>query len=53
MGPCDETDHRRRVSSVKALKVIRRHNFSAAIFAPGWVYETLEDKAEFCRHQDR
>lgn len=37
----------------EALKVIRRHNFSAAIFAPGWVYETLEDKAEFCRHQDR
>ncbi|CAJ1076926.1 cytosolic endo-beta-N-acetylglucosaminidase [Xyrichtys novacula] len=37
----------------KALDVIRKHNFSVAIFAPGWVYETHEDKSEFPRNQDK
>ncbi|KAM3597514.1 uncharacterized protein V6R79_005558 [Siganus canaliculatus] len=37
----------------KALEVIRKHKFSAAIFAPGWVYESLEDKADFRKNQDK
>ncbi|CAL8317602.1 unnamed protein product [Arctogadus glacialis] len=37
----------------KALKLIRKHNFSAAIFAPGWVYETIPDKTSFRLHQDK
>ncbi|XP_053195088.1 cytosolic endo-beta-N-acetylglucosaminidase [Scomber japonicus] len=37
----------------KALEVIRKHNFSAAIFAPGWVYETHHDKREFRKNQDK
>ncbi|CAI5674091.1 cytosolic endo-beta-N-acetylglucosaminidase [Oreochromis niloticus] len=37
----------------KALEIIRRHNFSVAIFAPGWVYETHEDKSEFRKNQDK
>ncbi|CAL8270505.1 unnamed protein product [Lota lota] len=37
----------------KALKLIRKHNFSAAIFAPGWVYESHLDKTKFREHQDR
>ncbi|XP_072225317.1 cytosolic endo-beta-N-acetylglucosaminidase [Leuresthes tenuis] len=37
----------------KALEIIRTHNFSAAIFAPGWVYETHSDKSEFCKNQDK
>ncbi|XP_028254672.1 cytosolic endo-beta-N-acetylglucosaminidase-like isoform X2 [Parambassis ranga] len=37
----------------KALELIRRHNFSAAIFAPGWVYETHEDKSKFRKNQDK
>ncbi|XP_060945922.1 cytosolic endo-beta-N-acetylglucosaminidase [Limanda limanda] len=36
----------------KALEIIRKHNFSTAIFAPGWVYETLDDKTEFRKNQD-
>ncbi|XP_077411860.1 cytosolic endo-beta-N-acetylglucosaminidase isoform X1 [Vanacampus margaritifer] len=36
----------------KALEIIRKYNFSAAIFAPGWVYETQE-KTEFRPNQDR
>lgn len=30
----------------KALALIRKHNFSAAIFAPGWPYEQIEDKTK-------
>ncbi|XP_041826614.1 cytosolic endo-beta-N-acetylglucosaminidase isoform X2 [Melanotaenia boesemani] len=37
----------------KALEIIRRHNFSAAIFAPGWVYESLSDRSEFRKNQDK
>uniref|UniRef100_A0A1A8P427 Cytosolic endo-beta-N-acetylglucosaminidase n=1 Tax=Nothobranchius rachovii TaxID=451742 RepID=A0A1A8P427_9TELE len=37
----------------KALEIIRKHNFSAAIFAPGWVYETHSDKNEFRRNQHK
>ncbi|XP_007575693.1 cytosolic endo-beta-N-acetylglucosaminidase [Poecilia formosa] len=37
----------------KALDVIRKHNFSAAIFAPGWVYESQSDKSEFRSNQDK
>lgn len=36
----------------KALEMIRKHNFSAAIFAPGWVYETQE-KTKFRHNQDK
>ncbi|XP_061892319.1 cytosolic endo-beta-N-acetylglucosaminidase [Entelurus aequoreus] len=36
----------------KALEIIRKYNFSAAIFAPGWVYET-QDKNKFRHNQDR
>nr|XP_019959230.1 PREDICTED: cytosolic endo-beta-N-acetylglucosaminidase isoform X1 [Paralichthys olivaceus] len=36
----------------KALDMIRKHNFSTAIFAPGWVYETHDDKTEFRNNQD-
>lgn len=36
----------------KALEMIRKHNFSAAIFAPGWVYETQE-RTEFRHNQDK
>ncbi|KAM4635476.1 cytosolic endo-beta-N-acetylglucosaminidase isoform 2-T2 [Polymixia lowei] len=36
----------------KALDLIRKHNFSTAIFAPGWVYET-QDKREFRNNQDK
>uniref|UniRef100_A0A4W6F095 Cytosolic endo-beta-N-acetylglucosaminidase n=1 Tax=Lates calcarifer TaxID=8187 RepID=A0A4W6F095_LATCA len=37
----------------KALEIIRKHDFSTAIFAPGWVYETHDDKTEFRKNQDR
>nr|XP_046270257.1 cytosolic endo-beta-N-acetylglucosaminidase isoform X2 [Scatophagus argus] len=37
----------------KALEIIRKHNFSAAIFAPGWVYEAHDDKTEFRENQDK
>lgn len=41
------------ISSVpQALDVIRKHDFSAAIFAPGWVYESNDDKTEFRQNQD-
>ncbi|KAG5832999.1 hypothetical protein ANANG_G00297210 [Anguilla anguilla] len=36
----------------KALELIRKHGLSAAIFAPGWVYET-KDRKEFRVNQDR
>ncbi|XP_055008641.1 cytosolic endo-beta-N-acetylglucosaminidase isoform X2 [Boleophthalmus pectinirostris] len=36
----------------KPLEMIRKHNFSAAVFAPGWVYETQE-KTEFRHNQDK
>ncbi|XP_040919042.1 cytosolic endo-beta-N-acetylglucosaminidase [Toxotes jaculatrix] len=36
----------------KAVEIIRKHNFSAAIFAPGWVYEAHSDKTEFPKNQD-
>ncbi|XP_078427082.1 cytosolic endo-beta-N-acetylglucosaminidase isoform X1 [Cetorhinus maximus] len=35
-----------------SLELIRKYNFSAAIFAPGWVYETLE-KEKFHRNQHK
>uniref|UniRef100_A0AAQ6AKZ9 Cytosolic endo-beta-N-acetylglucosaminidase n=1 Tax=Amphiprion ocellaris TaxID=80972 RepID=A0AAQ6AKZ9_AMPOC len=37
----------------KALELIRKHNFSTAIFAPGWVYETHDDKSEFRKNQNK
>ncbi|XP_043352506.1 cytosolic endo-beta-N-acetylglucosaminidase isoform X3 [Dermochelys coriacea] len=36
----------------KALRLIRRHGFSAAIFAPGWVYEHL-GKENFLQNENR
>ncbi|XP_053767821.1 cytosolic endo-beta-N-acetylglucosaminidase isoform X2 [Desmodus rotundus] len=41
-----------RFDTNKSLELIRKHGFSAALFAPGWVYECLE-KAEFFQNQDR
>ncbi|XP_067914247.1 cytosolic endo-beta-N-acetylglucosaminidase [Heterodontus francisci] len=35
-----------------SLELIRKYNFSAAIFAPGWVYETLE-KEKFHQNQHK
>lgn len=37
----------------KALELIRKHNFSTAIFAPGWVHETHDDKSAFRKNQDK
>ncbi|XP_078140863.1 cytosolic endo-beta-N-acetylglucosaminidase isoform X2 [Centroberyx gerrardi] len=37
----------------KSLEVIRKHAFSTAIFAPGWVYESHHDKTEFRKNQDK
>lgn len=37
----------------KALELIRKHKLSTAIFAPGWVYETHNNKAEFRKNQDK
>ncbi|XP_037665059.1 cytosolic endo-beta-N-acetylglucosaminidase isoform X2 [Choloepus didactylus] len=36
----------------KSLELIRKHGFSAALFAPGWVYECLE-KEDFFQNQDK
>ncbi|XP_030645628.1 cytosolic endo-beta-N-acetylglucosaminidase [Chanos chanos] len=36
----------------KALNLIRKHGLSAAIFAPGWVYE-CHDKEQFRNNQDK
>ncbi|XP_036446384.1 cytosolic endo-beta-N-acetylglucosaminidase [Colossoma macropomum] len=36
----------------KALQLVRKHGFSTAIFAPGWVYE-CHDKADFRQNQDK
>ncbi|KAF6093556.1 endo-beta-N-acetylglucosaminidase [Phyllostomus discolor] len=41
-----------RFDTNKSLELIRKHGLSAALFAPGWVYECLE-KAEFFQNQDR
>jgi len=31
----------------KSLEIIRKYDLSVAFFAPGWTYETLNDKSEF------
>lgn len=36
----------------QAMEVIQRHGLSAALFAPGWVYENL-DKRHFFENQDK
>lgn len=36
----------------QALQVIHDHGLSAALFAPGWVYEN-QDKEHFFEHQDK
>uniref|UniRef100_A0AAY4AVR5 Cytosolic endo-beta-N-acetylglucosaminidase n=2 Tax=Denticeps clupeoides TaxID=299321 RepID=A0AAY4AVR5_9TELE len=36
----------------KALSLIRKHGFSTALFAPGWVYE-CHDKTAFRMNQDK
>ncbi|KAG8507489.1 Cytosolic endo-beta-N-acetylglucosaminidase [Galemys pyrenaicus] len=41
-----------RFDTDKSLELIRKHGFSAALFAPGWVYECLEKK-DFFQNQDR
>lgn len=54
------SDHRHLVCApslgllrLQALEIIRKHKFSAAIFAPGWVYEAHDDKSEFRKNQDK
>lgn len=41
-----------RFDTDKSLELIRKHGFSAALFAPGWVYECLE-KNDFFQNQDK
>ncbi|XP_066237532.1 cytosolic endo-beta-N-acetylglucosaminidase isoform X2 [Saccopteryx leptura] len=41
-----------RFDTNKSLELIRKHGFSVALFAPGWVYECLE-KTDFFQNQDR
>ncbi|XP_013002579.1 cytosolic endo-beta-N-acetylglucosaminidase isoform X2 [Cavia porcellus] len=41
-----------RFDTDKSLELIRKHGFSAALFAPGWVYECLE-KSSFFQNQDK
>ncbi|XP_037332009.2 cytosolic endo-beta-N-acetylglucosaminidase isoform X1 [Pungitius pungitius] len=41
-----------KLETNKALELIRKHDFSTAIFAPGWVYESHEDKTDFRKNQD-
>ncbi|XP_036268112.1 cytosolic endo-beta-N-acetylglucosaminidase isoform X1 [Pipistrellus kuhlii] len=41
-----------RFDTYKSLELIRKHGLSAALFAPGWVYECLE-KTEFLQNQDK
>lgn len=41
-----------RFDTNKSLELIRKHGLSAALFAPGWVYECLE-KTEFFQNQDK
>lgn len=36
----------------KSLEVIRKYDLSVAIFAPGWTYETLNDKNKFSKIED-
>ncbi|XP_023555077.1 cytosolic endo-beta-N-acetylglucosaminidase isoform X2 [Octodon degus] len=41
-----------RFDTNKSLELIRKHGFSVALFAPGWVYECLE-KNTFFQNQDK
>lgn len=41
-----------RFNTHKSLELIRKHGFSVALFAPGWVYECLE-KRDFFQNQDK
>ncbi|KAM6175555.1 cytosolic endo-beta-N-acetylglucosaminidase [Erethizon dorsatum] len=41
-----------RFDTDKSLELIRKHGFSVALFAPGWVYECLE-KHNFFQNQDK
>ncbi|XP_074245124.1 cytosolic endo-beta-N-acetylglucosaminidase isoform X3 [Saimiri boliviensis] len=41
-----------RFDTDKSLELIRKHGFSVALFAPGWVYECLE-KEHFFQNQDK
>lgn len=36
----------------KSLDIIRKYDLSVAIFAPGWTYETLNDKNKFMATED-
>ena len=38
--------------SLQALAVVQKASLSAAMFAPGWVYET-QDKSHFFDSQDK
>uniref|UniRef100_A0A8K9USD1 Cytosolic endo-beta-N-acetylglucosaminidase n=1 Tax=Oncorhynchus mykiss TaxID=8022 RepID=A0A8K9USD1_ONCMY len=42
-----------KLETNKALEMIRKHDFSTAIFAPGWVYESIPDKNDFRKEQDK
>ncbi|KAM4663235.1 cytosolic endo-beta-N-acetylglucosaminidase isoform 2-T2 [Discoglossus pictus] len=41
-----------KFDTFKSLQMIRKYGFSAALFAPGWVYECLE-KEEFLQNQHK
>ncbi|KAL6038025.1 hypothetical protein STEG23_019366 [Scotinomys teguina] len=41
-----------RFDTDKSMELIRKHGFSVALFAPGWVYECL-DKRDFFQNQDK
>ncbi|KAE8575778.1 hypothetical protein XENTR_v10003938 [Xenopus tropicalis] len=41
-----------KFDTVKSLQMIRQYGLSAALFAPGWVYECLE-KEQFLQNQDK
>ena len=47
-----QTDLLVLVSLGQAMSMIRREELSAAIFAPGWVFET-QDKTKFIDNQNR
>lgn len=41
------------LDSYKSLRLIRKYDLSVAIFAPGWTYETLNDKSKFSITEDK
>ncbi len=40
-------------NSILPLSLLRPHGFSAAVFAPAWTYEMLEDKHDFAENSKK